>query len=29
MGFDLTVSIPVLTVFAQGVLSFLSPCVFR
>ena len=28
MGFDLTVSIPVLTVFAQGVLSFLSPCVF-
>lgn len=28
MGFDLNVSIPVLTVFAQGLLSFFSPCVF-
>ena len=28
MGFDLDVSIPVLTVFIQGILSFLSPCVF-
>ena len=28
MGFDLEVSIPVFTVFIQGLLSFLSPCVF-
>ena len=28
MGFDLDVSIPALTVFIQGLLSFLSPCVF-
>lgn len=27
MGFDLNVSIPVITVFLQGILSFLSPCV--
>ena len=27
MGFDLDVSIPMLTVFLQGILSFLSPCV--
>ena len=27
MGFDLQVSVPVLTVFIQGILSFLSPCV--
>ena len=27
MGFDLNVSIPVLTVFVQGLLSFFSPCV--
>ena len=27
MGFDLDVSIPILTVFLQGILSFLSPCV--
>ena len=27
MGFDLNVSIPILTVFAQGILSFFSPCV--
>ena len=27
MGFDLDVSIPMLTVFIQGILSFLSPCV--
>ncbi len=27
MGFDLTVSIPALTVFLQGLLSFFSPCV--
>ena len=27
MGFDLDVSIPMITVFLQGVLSFLSPCV--
>ena len=29
MGFDLEVSIPVFTVFIQGLLSFLSPCVFH
>ena len=28
MGFDLEVSIPVFAVFIQGLLSFLSPCVF-
>lgn len=28
MGFDLNVSIPVITVFLQGILSFLSPCIF-
>ena len=28
MGFDLEVNIPVFTVFIQGLLSFLSPCVF-
>ena len=28
MGFDLDVSIPALTVLIQGLLSFLSPCVF-
>ena len=28
MGLNLDVSIPVLTVFIQGILSFLSPCVF-
>ena len=28
MGFDLEVSIPAFTVFIQGLLSFLSPCVF-
>ena len=27
MGFDLNVSIPVITVFVQGLLSFFSPCV--
>ncbi|MDO4650922.1 MAG: cytochrome c biogenesis protein CcdA, partial [Eubacteriales bacterium] len=27
MGFDLNVSVPVLTVFVQGLLSFFSPCV--
>ncbi len=27
MGFDLDVTIPVITVFIQGVLSFLSPCI--
>ena len=27
MGFDLDVSIPMITVFLQGILSFLSPCV--
>ena len=27
MGFDLDVSVPMLTVFLQGILSFLSPCV--
>ena len=27
MGFDLEVSVPVLTVFFQGILSFFSPCV--
>ncbi len=27
MGFDLDVTIPALTVFLQGILSFLSPCV--
>ncbi len=27
MGFDLDVTIPVITVFLQGILSFLSPCV--
>lgn len=27
MGFDLEVSVPVLTVFIQGILSFFSPCV--
>ncbi len=27
MGFDLNVSVPVLTVFLQGILSFFSPCV--
>ncbi len=27
MGFDLNVSIPAMTVFLQGLLSFLSPCV--
>ncbi len=28
MGFDLEVSVPAFTVFIQGLLSFLSPCVF-
>lgn len=28
MGFDLNVSLPALTVFIQGLLSFFSPCVF-
>ena len=28
MNFDLEINIPVLTVFAQGLLSFFSPCVF-
>lgn len=28
MNFDLDISVPVLTVFAQGLLSFFSPCVF-
>lgn len=28
MHFDLDISVPVLTVFAQGLLSFFSPCVF-
>ena len=27
MGFSLDVSVPVLTVFLQGLLSFFSPCV--
>ena len=27
MGFSLDVSVPVITVFLQGVLSFFSPCV--
>ena len=27
MGFDLSVSVPVITVFLQGLLSFFSPCV--
>ena len=27
MGFDLEVSVPALTVFVQGLLSFFSPCV--
>lgn len=27
MGFDLNVSVPVITVFVQGILSFFSPCV--
>lgn len=27
MGFSLETSIPVLTVFVQGLLSFFSPCV--
>ena len=27
MGFSLDISIPVLTVFVQGILSFFSPCV--
>ena len=27
MGFSFDISVPVLTVFAQGLLSFLSPCV--
>lgn len=27
MGFDLDISVPALTVFVQGILSFLSPCV--
>ena len=27
VGFDLEVSVPALTVFAQGLLSFFSPCV--
>lgn len=28
MGFDLNISIPVITVFLQGILSFFSPCIF-
>lgn len=28
MGFDLNVSVPALTVFLQGLISFFSPCVF-
>lgn len=28
MGFDLNVSIPAITVFLQGILSFFSPCIF-
>ena len=28
MGFDLDISIPVITVFLQGILSFFSPCIF-
>ena len=28
MNFDLDISVPVLTVLAQGLLSFFSPCVF-
>lgn len=28
MNFDLDISVPVLTVFVQGLLSFFSPCVF-
>ena len=28
MNFDLEISIPVLTVLIQGLLSFFSPCVF-
>ncbi len=28
MGFDIEVSVPAITVFFQGLLSFLSPCVF-
>lgn len=27
MGFDLEISVPALTVFIQGILSFFSPCV--
>ena len=27
MGFDVTVGVPALTVFLQGILSFFSPCV--
>lgn len=27
MGFSLDISVPVLTVFVQGLLSFFSPCV--
>ena len=27
MGFDLETSVPAITVFIQGVLSFFSPCV--
>ena len=27
MGFDLETSVPAITVFVQGVLSFFSPCV--
>lgn len=28
MNFDLDISVPVLTVFVQGLFSFFSPCVF-
>lgn len=28
MGFDLNISIPAVTVFLQGILSFFSPCIF-
>lgn len=28
MGFDLNISIPAITVFLQGILSFFSPCIF-